>query len=110
MAKTTATPAEENQVIAARNKNLDMVLQTIVKEYGDGAIMRLGDAKQMDVEVIPTGNILIDRALGCGGENIALGCRLIGDSPLDGLRAAETVAADHRLVRGGRGQFRLDKP
>ncbi len=68
MAKTTtAAPPEENKVIAARNKNLDMVLQTIVKEYGDGAIMRLGDSKQMDVEVIPTGNILIDRALGCGG-------------------------------------------
>jgi recombination protein RecA len=58
---------EENKVIAARNKNLDMVLQTIAKEYGEGAIMRLGDAQQMDVEVIPTGNILIDRALGAGG-------------------------------------------
>src|SRR5213076_2599082 len=67
MAKTTAAPPEENKVIAARNKNLEMVLQTIAKEYGDGAIMRLGESKQMDVEVIPTGNILIDRALGCGG-------------------------------------------
>ncbi len=67
MAKTTAAPAEENKVIAARNKNLEMVLQTIAKEYGDGAIMRLGESTQMDVETIPTGNILIDRALGCGG-------------------------------------------
>src|SRR5438093_12082877 len=67
MAKTTTAAPEENKVIAARNKNLEMVLQTIVKEYGDGAIMRLGDSKLMDVEVIPTGNILIDRALGCGG-------------------------------------------
>src|SRR5213078_4363677 len=33
----------------------------------DGAIMRLGDSTHMDVESIPTGNILIDRALGCGG-------------------------------------------
>jgi recombination protein RecA len=66
MAKATETDSE-SKVIAARNKNLDMVLQTIAKEYGDGAIMRLGDSKQMDVEVIPTGNILIDRALGAGG-------------------------------------------
>ena len=34
---------------------------------GDGAIMRLGDEKIVDIEVIPTGNILIDRALGVGG-------------------------------------------
>jgi recombination protein RecA len=69
----TAAPAmaksaeNEDKVAAARNKNLDLVLQTIAKEYGEGAIMRLGDTKQMDVEVIPTGNILIDRALGAGG-------------------------------------------
>ena len=58
---------EESKVVAARNKNLDLVLQTIAKEYGEGAIMRLGDSTKMDVEVIPTGNILIDRALGAGG-------------------------------------------
>jgi recombination protein RecA len=64
MAKTAEN---EDKVTAARNKNLDLVLSTIAKEYGEGAIMRLGDAQQMDVEVIPTGNILIDRALGAGG-------------------------------------------
>ncbi len=66
MAKATETESE-SKVIAARNKNLDMVLQTIAKEYGEGAIMRLGDSRTMEVEVIPTGNILIDRALGAGG-------------------------------------------
>lgn len=67
MAKAAESNDTESKVIAARNKNLDLVLQTIAKEYGEGAIMRLGDSKQMDVEVIPTGNILIDRALGAGG-------------------------------------------
>src|SRR4030088_3431779 len=52
---------------AARKKNLDLALQQIAKDYGEGAIMRLGDDKIVAVEVIPTGNILIDRALGCGG-------------------------------------------
>ncbi len=62
-------PAEitEDKVVAARNKNLDLVLQTITKEYGEGAIMRLGESTHMAIEVIPTGNILIDRALGAGG-------------------------------------------
>jgi recombination protein RecA len=65
--KTEVAPSEESRVTAARNKNLDLAIQQIAKDYGDGAIMRLGDCKKMDVDVIPTGNILIDRALGVGG-------------------------------------------
>ena len=65
-AKTEEKTGEE-KLIAARNKNLDLAIQQIAKDYGDGAIMRLGDDKITDVEVIPTGNILIDRALGVGG-------------------------------------------
>src|ERR1051325_7356902 len=56
-----------DKVTAARNKNLDLAIQQIAKDYGDGAIMRLGDDRVVDIDVIPTGNILIDRALGCGG-------------------------------------------
>src|ERR1700692_4766742 len=52
---------------AARKKNLDLALQQVAKYYGEGAIMRLGDDHIVPVEVIPTGNILIDRALGVGG-------------------------------------------
>jgi recombination protein RecA len=66
MAKSDASQ-EDSKVLAARNKNLDLALQQIAKDYGDGAIMRLGDKHQMTVESIPTGNILIDRALGVGG-------------------------------------------
>ncbi len=66
MAKSDASQ-EDSKVLAARNKNLDLALQQIAKDYGDGAIMRLGDQHQMEVEAIPTGNILIDRALGVGG-------------------------------------------
>lgn len=65
MAKTDA-PAEDKQ-ITARNKNLDLAIQQIEKDYGTGAIMRLGSKTSMEVEVIPSGNILIDRALGVGG-------------------------------------------
>ena len=66
MAKTPET-SQDDKALAARNKNLDLALQQIHKDFGDGAIMRLGSADQMDVEVIPTGNILIDKALGVGG-------------------------------------------
>src|SRR5215217_1622093 len=66
MAKSDALQ-EDSKVLVARNKNLDLALQQIAKDYGDGAIMRLGDRHHMEVESIPTGNILIDRALGVGG-------------------------------------------
>ncbi len=61
-----AAPADD-KASAQRNKNLDLALQQIAKDYGDGAIMRLGDHSHTNIEVIPTGNILIDRALGTGG-------------------------------------------
>src|SRR4026208_1003175 len=67
MAAKTEQKPSENKMIVDRNKNLDLALQQIAKDYGDGAIMRLGDEKIADIEVIPTGNILIDRALGVGG-------------------------------------------
>jgi recombination protein RecA len=66
-AKTEEQTSEQSKVNAARNKNLDMAIAQIAKDYGEGAIMRLGAAQIMDVETIPTGNILIDRALGVGG-------------------------------------------
>jgi len=66
-AKTEEASADVSKSLVARNKNLDLAIQQIAKDFGEGAIMRLGAAQVMDVEVIPTGNILIDRALGVGG-------------------------------------------
>jgi recombination protein RecA len=51
----------------ARSKNLDLAIQAIQKEYGEGAILRMGDEHKVDIDTIPTGNLLIDRALGVGG-------------------------------------------
>src|SRR5882757_7857609 len=67
MATKTEERTGADKLAAARNKNLDLAIQQIAKDYGDGAIMRLGDEKIVDIDVIATGNILIDRALGVGG-------------------------------------------
>jgi len=64
--KSTADAAE-NRVAAARAKNLDLAISQIQKDYGEGAIMRLGEENRVDVDAIPTGNLLIDRALGVNG-------------------------------------------
>jgi recombination protein RecA len=50
-----------------RTKALELALASIQKDFGEGAIMRMGDQHRVDIDVIPTGNLLIDRALGVGG-------------------------------------------
>lgn len=51
----------------ARKALLDRALTDIAKRYGEGSIMRLGEAKHMQVEAIPTGALSLDLALGVGG-------------------------------------------
>ena len=51
----------------AKRKALGVALQHLEKDYGAGTVMRLGDETVQDVEVIPTGSIALDFALGVGG-------------------------------------------
>ncbi len=50
-----------------KEKALDSAVKRIEKQFGEGAIMRLGDSSSLDVEVIPTGCLPLDLALGVGG-------------------------------------------
>src|SRR6201999_3548939 len=50
-----------------RDKALDVALAQIDKQHGKGAVMRLGDRVAAPIEVIPTGSIALDVALGIGG-------------------------------------------
>jgi recombination protein RecA len=50
-----------------RDKALDLALAQIEKNYGKGSVMRLGDEGRVPIEVIPTGSIALDVALGIGG-------------------------------------------
>lgn len=60
--KTVGNPKPED-----KQKALEMALQQIEKNYGKGAVMRLGENVGMTVETIPTGSIALDAALGIGG-------------------------------------------
>lgn len=52
---------------AERGRALDAALQQIEKQFGTGAVMKLGEKTNMAVEVIPTGALTLDIALGVGG-------------------------------------------
>ena len=50
-----------------RSKALKSALANLTKRFGEGAIMRLGEAAHLEVESIPTGSLALDLALGIGG-------------------------------------------
>src|SRR6185295_15354855 len=52
---------------AARMRDLETAISVITKSYGDGSIMRLGDSYNVNIDVIPTGSLGMDIALGVGG-------------------------------------------
>ena len=52
---------------AGKKKALDIALASILKAHGDGAVMRMGEASHMKIDVIPTGSLALDIALGVGG-------------------------------------------
>src|SRR6266478_3807076 len=53
--------------LSEREKAIDLALQQIERRFGKGAVMKLGEAARIHVEVIPTGSIALDLALGVGG-------------------------------------------
>ncbi len=50
-----------------RQKALAATLQDLTKRFGEGAVLRLGDAQHLQVQVIPSGSLALDIALGVGG-------------------------------------------
>jgi len=50
-----------------KNEAVRLAMEQITKAYGEGAIMKMGERTDMDIEVIPTGCLTLDIALGMGG-------------------------------------------
>ena len=61
--KKSAAPAVDQSA----RKNVDLALSAITKQFGEGTIMRMGDAHKMKVDTLSTGSLAIDLALGVGG-------------------------------------------
>lgn len=62
MAKGSSASAQNE-----KNKAVEEAISQIKERFGDGSIMRLGEAKRMQVEAVPTGCVSLDLALGVGG-------------------------------------------
>jgi len=58
---------KKSDLINEKKTGVEAALKEIKDKYGEGAIMKLGDARKVDVDVIPTGSLGLDLALGVGG-------------------------------------------
>ena len=68
--KKAAAPevsTDPGKASAAKMRDLESAISTITRSYGDGSIMRLGDAYKVKIDVISTGSMALDVALGVGG-------------------------------------------
>ena len=64
--KTEKSVAAEKKIDDGKLKALGLAMDQITKQFGDGSIMKLGEAHKVDVEVIPSGSLSLDLALGGG--------------------------------------------
>ena len=66
--KVVTDQKKEKKVDEAKtNKVLDNAVNEIKERFGEGSIMRLSETNKVNVDVIPTGSIAMDSALGVGG-------------------------------------------
>ena len=87
-----------------KDKALEQVLNDIEKQFGAGAIMKLGESKHMEVDVVPSGSLSLDIALGVGGYPKGRIVEIYGPES-----SGKTTFALHAIAevqkRGGRAAF-----
>jgi recombination protein RecA len=83
-----------------RTKALGLALDSIKKQYGDGSIMRLGDSRHGQCEVVPTGALSLDVALGIGGLPRGRIVEIYGPESSGKTTLAQHVAAEVQKLGG----------
>ena len=62
--KTTTTGAGATGAEDGKKQALELAIAQITKQFGDGSIMKLGETQKIDVELLPSGSLSLDLALG----------------------------------------------
>lgn len=97
------TPQKQKTKEAEKNE-LDGLLSTLRDKFGEGAVMKLGDVKHTNVDVIPTGSFSLDLALGVGGLPRGRVVEIFGPESSGKTTLALNVVAQAQK-RGGRAAF-----
>ena len=83
-----------------KDKAISLALDQIERQFGKGSIMRLGESTGMDVEVIPTGAISLDAALGVGGVPRGRVIELFGPEAAGKTMLALSIVAEAQKMGG----------
>ena len=83
-----------------RDKALEAAITEIKKRYGDGAVMRLGEAHHLEVEAIPTGSLSLDLALGVGGIPRGRVTEIYGPEASGKTTLAQHIVAESQRIGG----------
>src|SRR6185437_5723848 len=92
--RTCGRSARNRETQMERDKALDMALGQIEKQFGKGSIMRLGENATMDIEVVSTGALSLDVALGVGGLPRGRVVEIFGPESSGKSTLATTVVAE----------------
>ena len=101
MAKGKHNPLPSNE---NKEKNVEMAMSAITKQFGEGSIMRLGSTTHMKVETISTGSLSVDLALGVGGLPKGRICEIYGPESSGKTTLCLNVIAEAQR-RGGIAAF-----
>ena len=83
-----------------RDQALEAAVAQIKKQFGDGAVMRLGEATHLQVEVIPTGSLALDLALGVGGIPRGRVTEIFGPEASGKTTLAQHIVAESQKLGG----------
>jgi recombination protein RecA len=95
---------EKTQQDPARAKALDLAIKQIEKQYGKGAIMKLGEAPPVLIDCIPTGSLALDHALGVGGVPRGRVIEIYGPESSGKTTLATQIVAEAQKL-GGQAAF-----
>jgi len=90
----------ESGVDEARQAALDKALGDLTKRYGEGIVMRLGEAQHLVVEAIPTGSLSLDIALGVGGIPRGRVTEIFGPESSGKTTIAQHIVAEAQKMGG----------
>jgi recombination protein RecA len=92
------------KVEEVKEKDLESLISSLQEKFGEGAVMRMGEMKKINVDVIPTGSFSLDLALGVGGLPKGRVVEIFGPESSGKTTLALGVVAQAQL-KGGRAAF-----
>ncbi|MFA6537193.1 MAG: recombinase RecA [Patescibacteria group bacterium] len=94
------TKKGQDEMQTAKNRATEDAIAQIKEKFGDGAIMRLGEATTMNVEAIPTGSLSLDIALGVGGVPRGRIIEIFGPESSGKTTLAQHIVAEVQKQKG----------